>query len=323
METKLKRKHDACVDGSVAMANHSADLGTDLPLQTLKTTIDNSIVTLDGYETHRLHNLGFESKLKHDLQTMRGEGWAIAKLVEEFAKATHDSTLEHLVGFHRSDFITGSYDSQKNVATIVFNAATPARVTAMIAAGYNITAPRVAGLGTAINDFTLDMGTPRADIADTVAYGNAERDEIKNVLMPARQSVLNLMASYAATKKLVYDAVLDGFEIVDIGKRHIAARFRIYDSVLNVRLHNALVTLTDIGLDKKSSENGIVDFSHQQMPQGNYSATVVLREYGTLTINNIPAYDDKLTTIDVPLEKGGAAKTVNFHFVEGGRGLAN
>jgi hypothetical protein len=115
----------------------------------------------------------------------------------------------------------------------------------------------------------------------------------------------------------------EGFEILDIGKRGIADRFRIYDSVLNLRLHGALVEITDNGQKKKSSENGIVDFSHELMPQGNYSATVVLREYGKLTINNIPAFDDKMTTIDVPLEKGGADKVVNFHFVEGGRGLAN
>jgi hypothetical protein len=323
MEDELKRKHDACVDGLRVMANHNTELSGDTPLQTLATTLGTSIGKIDDYETKRVHNLGFEQKLKHDLQTMRGEGWAIAKLVEEYAKATHNDTLQHEVAFHKSDFSKGTYDDQKRNAQIVFDAADGAVVAAMVTAGYNITAARVTALGTAITDFAADMGTPRADIADTVAYGNAEKAEIKDVLMPTRQSILNLMASYAATNKVVYDAVLDGFEILDIGVRHIAIRVRVFDSVLNVRLPKATVTVSDNGEKKKSSENGIVDFSHQQCPQGNYSMTVALHGYGILTINNIPSYDDKMITLDVPLVKNGPDAVAQFRYVEGTRGVAN
>src|SRR5258708_1518310 len=113
MENRLKRKHDACVDGGHALANHSADFVADIPLQTLLATLNTSVGQMDLYETKRLHNLGFEAKLLQDLKIMQDEGWAIAKLVEEYAKAIHDSTLEHLVGFHKSDFTNGSYDSRK------------------------------------------------------------------------------------------------------------------------------------------------------------------------------------------------------------------
>jgi hypothetical protein len=40
-----------------------------------------------------------------------------------------------------------------------------------------------------------------------------------------------------------------------------------------------------------------------------------LKGYGTITITNVPAFDDKMTTVDVPLEKNGADKTVDFPIV--------
>jgi hypothetical protein len=217
MEAKLKRKHDACVDGDKALGNHTADFTTDTPLQNLRTTLQGSIGSMDTYEAKRLHNLGFHTQLLHDMQTMQGEGWAICKLVEEFAKANHNTILEHQVGFHKSDFTNGSIDSRKTNAGVVFTAAS-ANVLAMVAAGYNITALRVTGLGTSITNVTNDQGKPKADIADNVAAHDLEVAECNNILMPTRKSILNLMEAYALPKPLFYNAILDSFEILDIGK---------------------------------------------------------------------------------------------------------
>jgi len=313
MEASIKRKHDACIDGTRGITNHAADFVADLPLLALQTTLDNSVAKMDDYEAKRLHNLGYEQKLVQDIHTMQGESWAIAKLVEEYAKAIHNDVLEHLVGFHKSDLTSGSIDKKKTNAGIVF-AAAMANVAAMVAAGYNITAARVTGLGTSIANVTSDQGTPRADIADNVAARDAEIAEVKNVLMPTRKSILNLLAAYAVPKPLTYAAVADSFEILEIGKRHIADRIRVTDSVLKLRLPHALVTVKEIPtLPKKtSSELGIVDLSHETLPQGNYTLVISLRNYGTITMMNVPAYDDKMTIVDVPLTKNSPDMTVNF-----------
>lgn len=314
MEIKIKRKHDCAIDGTRAVTNYSADFALDLPFLALQTTLDASVLKMDGFEAKRLHNLGFEQKLLNDIHIMQSESWAIAKLVEEYAKAIHDDVLEHQVGFHKSDLTSGSIDKMKSNAGIVFTAATGPVVTAMVAAGYNITAARVAGLGTAIANVTADQGTPRANTADNVAAHELEIAECNNVLWPTRKSMLNLLAAYAVTKPLTYAAVADAFEVLDISIKHIADRLRVTDSVLKLRLHGALLEILELPtLPKKtSSELGIVDLSHESLPQGNYTFRISLKGYGTITMKNVPAYDNKMTIVDVPLEKGGKDITCNF-----------
>lgn len=307
MTDRQLRHLDAAINGDKALTNNSGVFGTDAPLMLRQGKLQASIAKCKDYHMGQKRNLGYRAKTVHDLQTMEGRAWAVAKIVGEYARDIGNTVLEHKVDFDRTDFSEGSIQEMKDNASIVFNATNGAVQTAMTTAGYHITPADVAALGTSITDVEADMGGPKADITATKASTEGLKNEIKDHLDPGMDSIVDYIAPYALTNLDEYNTVVDAFEIPEIGKRKISLWVRVSDSVTHTRYSNAVVTVTGpeiadtAGLEKKTSKRGIVARSHEDLPEGNYTVTVSLNGCDTKVFNNVAVFDDRMTTVDCQL----------------------
>jgi len=301
MDDRKKRKYNAAVAGDAAMTNHAADIAGNAPLLAKQTAMQGVILKIDDDNKKRDRDKGYATMMAKDLHTMQDDALSIAALLVEYAKQTNDDVLLHKIDFDKTDLSHGAETERKKNAQIIYDAAN-ANVAAMIAAGYQITAPQVAALLADIGKVTSDEGGTKANIADTVAATDALDKDFVN-LKDAEESIFNFMKPYAATKPDAYNAIMDAFEPSDIGKRMIALRIAVSDTVTNIRLENAEVVIVELALKKKSSKRGIVDFSHQELPAGNYTVQITLHGYVVFTQANVGVSDVKLMRVDGKLVK--------------------
>jgi hypothetical protein len=296
---------DAALNGNQALDNLNSLFGGDAPLMLRKGKLTTSITKCTQFHLGQKRNLGYRVKTIQDLQTMEGKAWAVAKIAHEYALDINDTVLAGKVDYERSDFSTGSIQQMKDNAQGVFDAVNGPVATAMIAGGYHITALDVSTLGDVIDDVEDDMGGPKADIAATKANTTALAAEIKDKLDPAMDSIVDYITPYALTNLLEYNTVVDAFEIPEVGKRLIALRVRVSDSVTHTRYKNATVTISGPELPepivKISSKRGIVDVSREDLPEGTYTITVELKDCTPQTFDDVGVFDAGMKLVDCQL----------------------
>jgi hypothetical protein len=308
--TKKQLRHiDAAINGDKALTKYNGLFGTDGPLMLRQTNLQNAIGTCSDYILKQKRNLGYRENTLHDLQTMEGRAWAISKITHEYAIDINDSTLAGKVAYDKSDFSHGSILQMKSNAQAVYDAVNGAVATAMIAAGYHITAQDVTDLHDIIADVEDDMGLPKADIASAKAATTGLNSAVKDDVDPAIERIVDYLTPYALTHLFEYNTVVDAFEIPQVGMRHIALRIRVSDSETHTRGTRAVINIEGALLDESkkkarlSSRRGIVDYSHEDLPEGNYKVTVSLDGYETAVFEDVAVFDSRMTLLDVQLKE--------------------
>jgi hypothetical protein len=305
MTDRQLRHINAANSGDQAITLYNGIWGTDNPLMLRQTKLQQAIQKANQKVLAQKRNLGYRAETLHDLQTLEGRAWAIAKIAHEYAIDINDNVLAGKVNYEKSDFNHGSIMQIKTNAESVFNAVNGPVQVAMTTAGYHITALDVSNLGDIIDEVEDDMGKPKADIAATKAATEALRLVIKDELDPAMDSVVDYITPYALTNLDEYNATVDAFEISEIGVRHLNLRVRVSDSVTHTRYKNATVTVSGPELPeplvKTTSKRGIADFSDEVLPEGTYTVKVELKDCTPQTFDDVAVFDAKMKLVDCQL----------------------
>lgn len=301
MTKKQTEKKTAAVSGSLAMTNNAAaDIG-NTPLIARQTAIGTILTTIGVQEIIQTTNIkGFAAAKLSAFGDMGLQGYNICVLLIDFADTTGNLVLGGEVAFTKTDFEFGVQNDIKDKCAIVFNRA-GANLADMITAGYVITAPAVAALGSAIDLWEGLEGTPRAAVGNRVAATGKLVVEFKK-LDKAKKALFNLMAPYATTNATFYAAVSDAYEVIDV-TRKIAARVICTDSVTGVRLAKCDVSSVEAGKEKQSSERGIRDFGEDEMITGNYIFDVTNKLYKPFRAANVKVQKGKMTIVRAVMEK--------------------
>jgi len=302
MNSRQSRKYNAAVSGRQELINHAADFTADTALINRQALLDASIERIERIEARQEADITGYAQSKFIAKfDMSQKAWVIGKLLTVFAREIGDEVLEAEIDFEKTDFLKAKDTESKDRAKLVRDRANT-HLAAMTAAGYQITAAMITALSTAITDFETEEGKPRAAEGDTVA-ATADLDVEFGNLVTVEEDVLDLVVPYALTNPAFYSAVLDAFEVQDIGTRQIAARITVVDDVTNTRLANAVVTAVELSISKNSSRRGIADFSRLEMIEGNYTFSIALGTYQTETLSNTAVFGNKLTRVEVRLKK--------------------
>ena len=309
MTDRQLRHLDAAISQDKAITKFITIWGTDAPLMLRQTRLQNAIKKVNDKVLAQKRNLGYRAETLHDLQTLEGRAWAIAKITHEYAVDINDNELAGKVAYDLSDFNHGSMVQIKTNAKAVYDTVNGAVQTAMTTAGYHITPADVTALGDIIEEVEDDMGMPKADIAASKAATEALKHAIADDLDPAMDSVVDYLTPYALTNLDEYNTVVDASEIAEIGLRHIALRIRVSDDTTHTRCGQALANIDGPGIEegkkveKKTSKRGISDYAHEALPEGNYTVTITHKGYQPKVINNVAVYNDKMTLLDVQLTR--------------------
>ena len=85
--------------------------------------------------------------------------------------------------------------------------------------------------------------------------------------------------------------------------RHQAIVIEYLDDATGIRLPKVKARLVEKAIDKLSSKNGLVPFSQQEAPQGNYTVTSEMEGYTAVNTPNVVSEAGKLTRITIRLRK--------------------
>ena len=305
MNDEQNREYNAASTGVAVLDNHTADFSGDLALKAKKTEIENKLDEIDLAKVKQQASTHGATVSKGTIfKKMMTTSWIIARLLVAYGKKINDTNLIADMDKPRSSFVHTDFVNGKTLADKVFAAGGTHQVAAL-AAGFQLTALMVSGLGTLITDFVAAKDQPEAIKSDVQAAGILVATEIKELKVLVKDLFGDLMPPYAESNNTFYNAVNDGFQVNDAGVRHIAIRVAVNDSVVLVRLPKAVVTIDVAGENKvkNSSIRGISDFSQQDIAPGNYTVKIELTGYATQIIQNVKVVDGVMTTVNVVLVK--------------------
>jgi hypothetical protein len=293
MKDTQKRQYNAAVIGKKEMDDNAAAYVGNTPMINKVTDLGNAITAVEGSEDAQgADTKGFTTSKKSSKVTMCMQAWIIAKPLSIYAKNTGNAVLLAEVDFELSDLVAVDDATSKDRCTLIKNRAVTNQA-ALTLGGYQITAAMTTALNTSINDFNTKKGAKGTAKSGTKAATANVKTNAKT-MVGICDDILDLSTSYALSNPTFYNAVQDAFAIGTLGVRHRALRVTCSDQVTGVRRSKVDVTIVELGLTVKSSKRGIVDFSHQDLAEGNYTVRCVRNGYVVFELANVAVFDTKM-----------------------------
>jgi 5-hydroxyisourate hydrolase-like protein (transthyretin family) len=172
---------------------------------------------------------------------------------------------------------------------------------ALVAGGYS-EASWITELDDAITAFKFERGRPKAKQADIKAMNEQVALKVKELQL-LKIDLLNLLVQFMVSDPAFYGAVEAAFELNMSGQRHVALRLHFIDEATGVRLAGVEALVVELGRSKTASKNGRIDFSQQQLPQGNYILVFTLKDYAEQTVQNVGIGHGKMKLMEVVMVK--------------------
>ncbi len=172
---------------------------------------------------------------------------------------------------------------------------------ALVAGGYS-EAIWINELDDAITAFKFERGRPKAKRSDIKALNEQVALKVKELQL-IKVDLLELLVQFMVSDPVFYRAVESAFELDMSGRRHVALRLHFVDEATDVRLAGVEAWVVELGRSKTASKNGRIDFSQQQLPQGNYILVFTLKDYVKQTVQNVAIEHGKMKLLEVVMVK--------------------
>jgi hypothetical protein len=268
---------------------------------TKKTALDNKITEIEQLDDSETDGSGESAGKKAARVAAANTAWKITKPLAIFAKDTGDTTLEGEIDFEWTDVRYGKDQDVIDNWQLIHDKAN-ANAAALDAGGY-VDIALIPLLLTQINGFKDKRGKPKAKRSANKATNEAIEERVKE-LKTIKTDLLGLLVQFADSNTEFYNSVKAAFELDMTGVRHLALRLRFEDEATEIRLPGVEAEIKELGLKKISSANGVIEFSQQELAQGNYTVLVKAGTYKNQELKNVGIQTGKLKTIEVVLQKG-------------------
>lgn len=302
MTDDVTRTLNAAISGQTEMDTvANAPIWNGKPaIVTKKNALDASIQKIIDLDADETDPTGHKTAKDVARIVAAKAAWQMSKPMAAFATDTGDDVLRAEIDFSWSDLRYGKDETLVDNWQLVHDRAFDNK--AALGAGGYIDVLLIPALQTDIDDFAAKRGKPKAAHSDIKAINIAIEAEVK-VLRKIIFDLKELFVQFAVSKKLFYDAVIEAFDEDETGVRHQAIVIEYLDDDTGIRLPKVKAKLVEKAVEKLASKNGLVPFSRQEAPQGNY--TVVSEMPGYLAVNtpNVVSEVGKLTRIVIRLKK--------------------
>ncbi|MBP9151016.1 MAG: carboxypeptidase regulatory-like domain-containing protein [Flavobacteriales bacterium] len=282
-------------------------------LWTGKTAVENKMAAMEvkvgqiELIDDQINNGGGASTLKKlAKENAAVKALRIAKPLAIFAKDTNDLELFAEIDFEWADLRYGKDQDSIDRWRLVHEHSLPLDAT-LIADGY-IETGWVGALLLAITDFETQRGKPVAKRANVKGLNQQLNLRIKE-LVEIKTDLVDLLVQFKESNPEFYTAVKSAFEIDMTGVRHLALRIRFTDEATGVRLPKVTATIVETGLTKTSSSKGVIEFTRQELAQGNYVLQSSLNNYDLSEIPNIGINHAELVTLEIEMVKKSGSGT--------------
>ncbi|MGE0634953.1 MAG: carboxypeptidase-like regulatory domain-containing protein [Bacteroidia bacterium] len=268
---------------------------------TKKTALDNKITEIEQLDDSETDGSGESAGKRAARLAAANTAWKITKPLAIFAKDTGNTTLEGEIDFEWSDVRYGKDQDVINNWQLIHDKANAN--SALLDSGGYVDIALIPLLLTQINAFKDKRGKPKAKRSDNKGINEAIEARIKE-LKTIKTDLLDLLVQFADSNTEFFNAVKAAFELDMTGVRHLALRLRFEDEATEIRLPGVEAEIKELGLKKISSANGVIEFSQQELAQGNYTLLVKAATYKDQELKNTGIQSGKLKTIEVVMQKG-------------------
>lgn len=308
MNDKATRVMNAAVAGQQVMNDNDSTWNGKTAIVNKKTALDGKIQEIELLDDSITGGSGSTGK------TIARENAALAALklskpMTVFARDTNNSVLEEEINLSWTKLRFGKDQTVIDNWQLVHDRA-DANEAALVAGDYTEAAWKTQ-LADAINGFKTLRGKPKAKRSDIKAINAQIASKVKE-LQAIKTDLLDLLVQFMVSNPIFYSAVEAAFELDMTGRRHLALRLNFIDQATGIRLPGVKAQLVELGVSKTSSKRGTIDFSQQQLPQGNYSLLFTLKDYAEQTVQNVAIESGKLNTMEIIMVKttgGGGGGT--------------
>jgi hypothetical protein len=307
MNDNATRVMNSAVAGQKVMNDNETIWNGKTAIVNKKAALDQKIVQIELLDDSITGGSGSTAK------TIARENAALAALklskpMAVFARDTSNSILEEEIDFSMTQLSVGKDQTVIDNWQLIHDRA-DSNEAALVAGDYT-EATWTTELADAITTFKNLRGGPKAKRSDIKAI-NAQIAIKAKELQAIKTDLLGLLVQFMVSHPIFYNAVEAAFELDMTGKRHIALRLIFSDQATGLRLSGVKAQVVELNLSKTASKRGIIDFSQQQLPQGNYTLIFTLKGYADQTVQNGAIESDKLKTIQIIMVKtaGGGTTT--------------
>jgi len=301
MNDNATRVLNAAVGGQQVMENNSGLWNTKNAVVNKKNALDAKILQIGVLDDGETDGSGITTAKTNAKEAAAKTAWKIAKPLAVFAKDTGNTALLGEIDFEWTDLRFGKEQDLINDWKLVYDRAL-ANEAQLVLEGYVETGV-VAQLLTDRNNFIAQQGKPKAKRSDNKSFNEQIELKIKE-LQEIKTDLLGLLVQFAESYPQFYSAVKAAFEKDMIGVRHIALRIHYTDKNTGVQLKGVEGEIKELGKKKISSRKGVIDFSFQEVAQGNYIYISKLLHYKDITIENVKVEDGIMGKLDIVMEKG-------------------
>jgi 5-hydroxyisourate hydrolase-like protein (transthyretin family) len=309
MEDNATRVMNAATAGQQVMVDNSTLWDTKPAIVNKKTALDNKIEEVEKLDDNITGGSGDTVAKTAARDNAAKAALKLAKPMTVFARDTNNPVLEGEINISWSKLRNGKEQDAIDNWQLVHDRA-EANEAALVAGGYT-EAAWTTQLDAAITAFKDQRGRPKAKRSDVKAINTQINLRIKE-LQTIKTDLLDLLTPFKETDPIFYDAVKAAFELDMTGKRHVALRLHFIDEATGIRLPGVQAQIMELALAKTASKNGRIDFTQQELPQGNYSLTFTLQNYVGQSAQNVAVQVGKLNTMEIVMVKtagGGGSGT--------------
>ena len=296
MNDQNTRVLNATAAGQEVLAENNVLWAGKTAIETKVTALGDKVEQIEQIDDQITNGTG--GTLQKKLATIKA--LRIAKPMAIFAKDTNNLELFSEIDFEWVDLRYGKDQDSIDNWQLVHDRGF-ANDAALIADGY-IETGWVGELLTAITDFESKRGKPVAKRANVKALNEQLNLRVKE-LMVIKSDLVDLLVQFKDSNPEFFTAVKTAFELDMTGVRHLALRVRYMDEATGVRLPGVVGTIVETGLSKTSSNKGIIEFTRQELAQGNYVLRSTLNHYEVSEQANIGIDHEELVTLEVEMVK--------------------
>lgn len=309
MNDKATRVMNAAVAGQQVMTDNDSTWNGKTAIVNKKTALDGKIQEIELLDDSITGGSGNITAKATARENAALAALKLAKPMTVFARDTNNAVLEGEINLSWSVLRYGKDQTVIDNWQLVYDRADTNEV-ALVAGGYT-EAAWTTQLADAINEFKNLRGKPKAKRSDIKAINAQIAIKVKE-LQAIKTDLLDLLVQFMVSNPIFYTAAEAAFELDMTGRRHLALRLNFIDQATGIRLPGVKAQLVELGVSKTSSKRGTIDFSQQQLPQGNYSLIFTLKDYAEQTVQNVAIESGKLNTMEIIMVKttgGGGGGT--------------
>jgi len=268
-----------CEDNTIIVSTNPAFLATyniyKAKLSTLIGTVTSELQVITGIAADK-------TTLKKNLSQSAAD---ICALIFAYASSISNNTMRDAVSFTYTDLFKIKDDKIHETCQNIYNLA---NTNAAALVPYGISPTMLSAFQQSITDYANIVPKPKSAKAQRAAYTKSINTQTKEIDKLLTEQLDNLITVFKVSKPDFVNTFRSGRVVIDPNSTVTQLKGKIIDSLTKLPLQGALIEITG-AKNYTCKTNKLGFFTQKPIDQGEYTLTITLDGYQTITITTYKA----------------------------------